>query len=177
MALPLAPDDIVRIVSLARDGMPRNEIARTLAVSPAAVSKHTAAAGITFDRSATEAATKAAAIDSAALRLQLANDLIADLAEARKRLRSRTAASMSEEARRAQGLAALSRSFADVTRAAPLEKKDSTVEEVRGALLDFAVGLRGLYGEDDRYGQVSADGGASEVGDAEAASAGGSASV
>lgn len=78
MSTPLSAEQIAEIVRLAAEGLGRNEIARRLVVSVAAVSKHAPVGS--FDRSATAAAVKARQVDMAARRSELASDLLDEVA-------------------------------------------------------------------------------------------------
>lgn len=76
-----------RIVALAQAGRSRNSIARELDVSGATVTDVCARAGLTFDRGATEAATRAARADAQARRNALIPALLDDVELARAHLR------------------------------------------------------------------------------------------
>ncbi|TFC92053.1 MULTISPECIES: hypothetical protein [Cryobacterium] len=62
--------------SLFVSGLSRNEIARQLDLDPATITRWAKAAGLEFDRSATEAAVKAHTIDLAAARIRLAEKML-----------------------------------------------------------------------------------------------------
>jgi predicted transcriptional regulator len=67
-------------------GLSRNEIARRAGVSNESVSKICAAAGLTFDRTATETATKAKQVDTKKVRALLAADSITTARKALDRI-------------------------------------------------------------------------------------------
>lgn len=85
MAKPFDPDVIKQIRHLIAEGMTRNEIARTLGVSPAAVTKY--APPGSFDRSATIAATRAVQADHARKRSEVNARLLVELDAAIDRFR------------------------------------------------------------------------------------------
>ncbi|MCK2024584.1 hypothetical protein KZC52_16775 [Microbacterium sp. kSW2-24] len=66
-----------RAKALFDQGMSRNAIARELDLDPATITRWAKRAGVEFDRSETEAATKAHTIDLAAGRLRLAEKMLA----------------------------------------------------------------------------------------------------
>ncbi|QPZ39710.1 hypothetical protein [Paramicrobacterium chengjingii] len=89
MARGVPVDDETRtvILDLARTEVARNEIARRTGVSTAAVSKIVKEAGLSFNRSQTDAANQARQVDLAAIRLKLAEEMGAaalDLLRTRK---------------------------------------------------------------------------------------------
>jgi hypothetical protein len=84
MAARLSAETIEQIRLLAAGGVARNQIARELGVSAATVTKHAPAGS--FDRSATAVAVKARQIDMAAMRAQLAADLLSDAARLREQV-------------------------------------------------------------------------------------------
>lgn len=71
------PDEIrVEVVRLARTGLPRNQVADKAGVSRVSVSRICAEHGISFDRSATAAATAAKVIDFKAKRQALSEKFL-----------------------------------------------------------------------------------------------------
>lgn len=74
----LTPEEIERIRELHADGKGRNEIARALGRSFRTISLHCEKLGLTFDRTATMAATKARQADFAVRRQEMADDLLND---------------------------------------------------------------------------------------------------
>jgi hypothetical protein len=72
---PISAEQRDAVIMLARTGMPRNEVARRLTLSRSTVSKVCAAAGIDFDRSATEKASLARQADNKARRVGLVDKL------------------------------------------------------------------------------------------------------
>lgn len=81
--MKLSSGQRTQIMDLIGLGKGRNEIARLMQVSPAVVSKMAKDAGIAFDRTATEQATQARAVDNKARRAQLEEDLLKDAANLR----------------------------------------------------------------------------------------------
>lgn len=78
MGRALPAETIAEIRSLAGAGKGRNEIARELGVSVAAVSRYAPAGS--FDRTATAAAVKSRQVDMAERRARLASDLLDEVA-------------------------------------------------------------------------------------------------
>src|SRR5690348_6130490 len=83
---PTSDENKTRILELHAAGKSRNDIARETGIGAATVSKIVKAAGLSFDRSKTEAATAAKKADAAALRAQLALDYLADAQRLRQQL-------------------------------------------------------------------------------------------
>ncbi|WP_341935327.1 helix-turn-helix domain-containing protein [Microbacterium sp. LWO14-1.2] len=71
------PETQERAKALFDQGMSRNAIARELDLDPATITRWAKRAGVEFDRSETEAATKAHTIDLAAGRIRLAEKMLA----------------------------------------------------------------------------------------------------
>lgn len=67
----ITDDERAEILRLAREGLARNEVARQVGRDPSVVTRICNAAGVSFDRSATKAATAARQIDLKALRAEL----------------------------------------------------------------------------------------------------------
>ncbi|MFF3452883.1 hypothetical protein ACFYXH_00895 [Streptomyces sp. NPDC002730] len=86
MPAPLTPEQREAVLAAARSGASRNEVARQTGVSPASVTRICTAAGVSFDRTATAIAVEARVIDQKAARVNLAGNLLDDVAEARVRL-------------------------------------------------------------------------------------------
>ena len=86
MSGPITPEVRERILDLARQGVTRNQIARQLGVGAATVSKICREGGVTFDRTATKAATAAAVADARSRRARLMLDLLDDAARLRGQL-------------------------------------------------------------------------------------------
>lgn len=74
---PMNPETQERAKALFDQGMSRNAIARELDLDPATITRWAKRAGVEFDRSETEAATKAHTIDLAAGRIRLAEKMLA----------------------------------------------------------------------------------------------------
>jgi hypothetical protein len=83
---PVSDDERSRIAELHAAGRSRNAIARELGRSPDTINRVAAAAGLTWDRSATVAATAAKTADLAARRAELAGLLLDDAFRLRERL-------------------------------------------------------------------------------------------
>lgn len=83
---PVDPEVRARVLELHGQGHTRNAIAREADVSGYTVTKIVHAAGRTFDREETRAATAARRDDSRARRAQLASDLLDDAARLRAQL-------------------------------------------------------------------------------------------
>ena len=74
---PMNSETQERAKALFDQGMSRNAIARELDLDPATITRWAKRAGVEFDRSETEAATKAHTIDLAAGRIRLAEKMLA----------------------------------------------------------------------------------------------------
>lgn len=83
--MPISARKRNAILADIRAGNRRNEIARKHGVSAGSVTSIAKQAGLSFDRSATEKATRARAADCRALRTQLQADLLADAQRFRAR--------------------------------------------------------------------------------------------
>lgn len=161
---PIPEETRARIVELAAAGWTRNAIAAEVGVARRTVTKYATAAGHTFDRTATRAATEAARIDNAAKREALASDLLTEVAATVRGIREAPApANMREREQRARTLAHASRSFEGTTRAAPITPGDP-LEEVRNGMRAFmdqlsdTVDLRNrLQVYEDKYGPLNED--------------------
>lgn len=171
---PISAEARARIVDLAAAGLSRNAIAAEVGVARRTVTKYANAAGHSFDRAATRAATEAARIDNAAKRETLAADILTEVATTVSRLKTAPPPADSREAeQRARALAAVSRAFGDTTRAAPITPGDQNAE-VREAVRAFTSSLTDIvaiqnkldayerrYGPiddtPDTYGQAPAD--------------------
>lgn len=87
MSNPVTQADYEAVARLHAEGMGRNEICKQLGRSGKTVSKLAAAQGLTFERSGSiAAATEAKKVDAAALRAQLALNLLHDAARLREQL-------------------------------------------------------------------------------------------
>jgi hypothetical protein len=82
----LSAAESARIVEAIRAGAARNEIARQFGRSPSTVSKIATAAGLSFDRAATAAATEAKRVDMEERRSQVAERLLSDAERLRERI-------------------------------------------------------------------------------------------
>lgn len=146
MADPIDDETKAKILELAREGTrSRAEIARTFSVSTTTVARFCGAVGITFDRAATDAATKARLRDLASRRAVLAGDLLDDVAEARARLHA-------AEGEREFGLMARAvRDLADAhTRIVAVDRDSSAeLDDAKSMLAQIgaAFGLRAISGE------------------------------
>ncbi|MEU3435456.1 hypothetical protein [Streptomyces sp. NPDC006863] len=86
-AVPIPEDVREEVLSLAREGVPRNEITRRTGVSTASVSRICGGPdGVSFDRSATAAAVQARVVDLKAARIGLAASVLDDVQLARQRM-------------------------------------------------------------------------------------------
>jgi hypothetical protein len=83
---PITPAEREQVAKLHAAGFGRNEIARTIGRNVASVSKIASQLGLSFDRSATQAATAAKVTDAKARRAQLMHDLLDDAARLRSEL-------------------------------------------------------------------------------------------
>lgn len=81
----ITDDERAEILRLAREGLARNEVARQVGRDPSVVTRICNAAGVSFDRSATKAATAARQIDMKARRLTLQGLLLDKTEEALER--------------------------------------------------------------------------------------------
>ncbi len=86
-AEPITDADRARFAELHSRGLGRNDIARELQRSPSTVTKLARAAGVTFDRTATAAATAAKQLDNRARRAALESGLLDDAEYLRGKLR------------------------------------------------------------------------------------------
>lgn len=86
MADPITDADRDRVRELHAQGLTRNAIAREIGRAQSTVSAIAKDLGLDFDRSRTEAGTKARQADATARRAQLALDLLADAERLRARL-------------------------------------------------------------------------------------------
>ncbi|MGW3305896.1 GcrA family cell cycle regulator [Streptomyces sp. NPDC001073] len=80
MARTFSDEDEERLRQLHADGVSRNEIARQMDWSVATITNHATRLGLSFDRSATRAATEARQVDLTARR-QLIQEQLLDVAE------------------------------------------------------------------------------------------------
>jgi DNA invertase Pin-like site-specific DNA recombinase len=135
---PIDDETKAKILEVAREGThSRAEIARTFSVSTTTVSRFCFAAGISFDRSATDAATKAKLKDLAAARVVLAGSLLDDVAEARQRLHA------AETARDFGLLARAVHDLADAhVKVAAVDQDASNLDESREQLSLFGNMIR-----------------------------------
>jgi hypothetical protein len=83
---PVTDDDRARILELHAQGVTRNDIARQTGRSAATVTKTVHAAGLTFDRASTKAATEARKTDLAERRSQLELQLLEDASRLRAQI-------------------------------------------------------------------------------------------
>lgn len=83
---PITPDDRADFLVLHGRGLSRNAIAAELGRSPSTVTKLARLAGVTFDRTATAAATAAKQADNRALRAALERELLLDADRMRRQL-------------------------------------------------------------------------------------------
>lgn len=133
---PITNDQRERILELARAGVTRNKIAAEVGVGVGTVSRYANAAGLSFDRSRTRAATEAARIDNAAKRESLAIEILTQIAATTSALKESARPESPRDAeQRSRALASLSRAFGDTTRAAPLG--DTRNDEIRDAIRGF----------------------------------------
>lgn len=110
----LTDADRDRVVSLARDGWPRNAIAREIGCGPNTVSRWCRRAGVEFDRSGTVQATAARQADNRSRRAGIASGLLDDLHGARGALDP--GGDAREFAFRAKALRDLASSYADLAK-------------------------------------------------------------
>ncbi len=152
--------------------MARNAIARETGVSASTVSKIAAEAGVAFDRSMTAAAVEAHRVDLAESRQLLAEkmmraahslvDSIGDPYEVfnfggkDNTFNSHRFDKPPVEVQR-NILTTAGIAFDKATRILEKAPEADTAAEVRDAVLGFAMGLKGLFGNDDTYGQVTDD--------------------
>ncbi|MEV4689423.1 hypothetical protein [Microbacterium sp. LWH3-1.2] len=152
-----------RIIELARAGGARNKIAAEVGVGVGTVSRYAKAAGLSFDRSRTRAATEAARIDNAAKREALAIDVLSEVASTLASMKlSGPPTSTREEDQRARAVASLSRAMGETFRASPIG--DTTVDEIRDAFRSFrgalhdSVRLRNIIqAYETKFGELSAE--------------------
>jgi hypothetical protein len=83
---PVTSDDYEQIQALHAKGLGRNDIAAAIGRAPATVTKLAGELGLSFNRTATAAATAAKLVDAKARRAQLALDLLDDAARLRLQL-------------------------------------------------------------------------------------------
>ena len=129
--------DRQQIVNLAREGMPRNEIARHMRCSTETVSKWAHRAGIRFDRTKTAAATEARQADTAARRAEAAAGLLDDLDTIRARLTADDGITHPRDLRDwGSTIASLARSHAELVRIDLDRRRDADAGEHFSTLLD-----------------------------------------
>lgn len=150
--MPITEEVRARILELARGGMSCNGIAREVGVSPSTVSRAAKKAGVSFDRAQTAKAVEAAKVDVAALRAELALELLQDIRSTMTGMREgEPPASAMDHERKARGLAALSRAFSDVVKVPDLQP--DPMVEIRAAFEGFDKSLKEVFGDgDDGYG-------------------------
>lgn len=73
---PVSDQERTRILTLARSGMGRNDIARELGRTPSVITTIVRAAGYSFDMSKVEVAVKARSVRMAEMRQQLADEML-----------------------------------------------------------------------------------------------------
>ncbi len=83
---PLTPAERKRIAKLHGEGKTRNDIARALGRSASTITKACRALGLSFDRTATKAATEAKVADAKAKRADIMNGLLDDVQKLRDQL-------------------------------------------------------------------------------------------
>ncbi|PZH20152.1 hypothetical protein C1I97_01620 [Streptomyces sp. NTH33] len=132
------------MLRLAREGVARNEITRQTGVSTASVTRICADEGVTFDRSATEAAVKARVVDMKATRVGLAGALLDDVQTARARMHA------SEDNRAfLDGARAIAGLVGAHVRVAGFDKDDSSgVDAARSMLGRLATAIGVAVSED-----------------------------
>lgn len=142
MPAPLTPEQREAVLAAARSGASRNEVARQTGVSPASVTRICIAAGVSFDRTATAIAVQARVIDQKAARVNLAGNLLDDIAEARVRLHRTT---------EPRDFFDLARAVAVLTNAhvriIAVDDVDPGLEQAKSLLSGIADGLRRAYGD------------------------------
>ena len=141
---PIAEHVRADVVRLARDGVPRNEIARRTGVSGSSVSRIAAAAGVRFDRQATAAATQARAVDQRAARVTLAGQLLDDARAARAWVHTAETARDLREAARAVYLLTSAH-----CRLVAVDNSRDQVDNVVSLLDGIAAGLTARWGTGD----------------------------
>ncbi|WP_417216413.1 helix-turn-helix domain-containing protein [Arthrobacter sp.] len=134
--MPLTPEQRDQIVELAQQGHSRNHIARTVGCSGTTVRKYATAAGYTFDREATAAATQAKQIDQRARRTEI-NATILDRIQ-----NAMSGMGKADDPRAfqafAQSAASLARAHAELARLNPPEE-DQNIEAMKAALAGFLI--------------------------------------
>lgn len=83
---PLTERELARIRQLHGEGKTRNDIARELKRSASTITKACGKLGLSFDRSATKAATEAKVADAKARRAEIMNGLLDDVQRLREQL-------------------------------------------------------------------------------------------
>lgn len=86
MPSPVTAEERARITKAVRGGMSRNDAARRFERSPATISKIAHAAGLSFDRSKTAAATKAKQADNRSRRASITTQMLDDIEKLQSQL-------------------------------------------------------------------------------------------
>lgn len=126
---PWDESEAKQLVELHGQGASLREIARQMRRSKDTISRRAVSAGLSFDRSVTAEATKAAKEDAKARRTALELNMLGDLEVAR--LRFGKAQTPREFQSVAQGMDALMRSYVNLLRQSP---DDGGLEEAQGIL-------------------------------------------
>ena len=154
--MPLDAAKRASIVAMVREEVGRNEIARAVGVSPTTVTRIAKEERLSFDRSKTAQAVQVVSIDAKARRKALGARLLSDMEEARLRLSREVQAR--GFAAVAQGLDALSRSYANL---AKLDGPDmSAMEEMKsamGSFMQLAQDVAAAQGDPDAQDDSAAE--------------------
>lgn len=139
MPPPLDPTKRAAILEQIREGKPRNEIARDLGVSGSSVSKIARENELAFDRTKTEKATRARALDSKAARSVEAVESLAVASDLRQRVLA------ARDGRDARDWATAYGIMSDKHMAFDRYDNDNGAEGARSMLGALAAGLQAAY--------------------------------
>jgi hypothetical protein len=133
MAEPWAESETVTLRALHGQGLSLGRIAKQMGRSRETVARRASEGGLQWDRSLTEAATKAAVADAKARRTMLSLAILGDLEEAR--LRIGTSESAREFQSASQGMDALMRSYVSLVRMEPDDGGLGEAQSIVGRIL------------------------------------------
>jgi hypothetical protein len=128
----------LKLRQLHSSGAALHSIASEMHRSKQTISKHAQAAGLSFSRTSTAAATEATVLDAKSRRAALGLALLGDLEEARKRIGESQSAREFQSA--AQGMDALMRSYVNLLRTEP---DDGGLGEARGMVGIILAAVQG----------------------------------
>ncbi|MFJ7413070.1 hypothetical protein ACIQWZ_19965 [Streptomyces sp. NPDC098077] len=154
MASPLSEEQRKAVLEAARrPGATRNGVARETGVSEGSVTSICAAAGVSFDRSATAAALQARVIDLKAARLGLATSMLDDVQAARQRMHG-----ADDNRAFLDGAKAVAALAGTHVRLVAVDKDDATGTEAAKSMLGQLAQALGVAAAGEDVGEVAGDG-------------------